>query len=163
MAGAVTVRDCQAVQTARMVEELHDVDAPAVVLGDFNNPPGLFIYNQFVGRGWSDAYLAAGNPECDPMTGIGCTSGREDAALTDLESPALNVDERIDYAFVVPPGPGSTCAGTLDTGADADGDGTATRLFADVPNPFAPACGPAPDPICWPSDHDGVQVDINCM
>lgn len=163
MAGAVTHRDCQAVQTALIVEELHDVDAPAVVLGDFNESPGSFVYNQFVSRGWSDAYLAVGNPECDSGTGIGCTTGRNDAALTDLESPALNVNERIDFAFVVPPGPGSTCAGGLDSGTDGDGDGTATRLFADVPNPFAPTCGPVPDPICWPSDHDGVQVDINCL
>ncbi len=161
-AGALTVRDCQAVQSARMVEELHDVDTPAVLMGDFNNPPGSFIYHQFVDRGWSDAYLAAGGPECDPGTGIGCTSGREDSALTDLESPALNVGARIDYIFVVPPGAGSSCAGSLDSVADADGDGTATRLFADVPNPFAPTCGAAPNPICWPSDHDGVQVDINC-
>jgi endonuclease/exonuclease/phosphatase family metal-dependent hydrolase len=162
-AGAATVRDCQAVQTALMVEELHDVDPPAVLLGDFNSPPGSFVYNQFVGRGWSDAYLAAGNPECDDGTGIGCTSGRNDSALTDLESPALNVDERIDYAFVVPAGTTSTCIGALDSAADDDADQTATRLFADVPNPFAPMCGAAPDPICWSSDHDGVQADINCQ
>lgn len=161
-AGAVTLRDCQAVQTALMVEELHDIAPPAVLLGDFNSPPGSFVYGQFVDRGWVDAYLAAGNPECDPGTGIGCTSGREDGALTDLESPALNVDRRIDYAFLVPAASGSSCAGVLDTGADADGDGTATRLFADVPNPFAPSCGPAPDPVCWASDHNGVQADINC-
>jgi endonuclease/exonuclease/phosphatase family metal-dependent hydrolase len=161
-AGAVTLRDCQAVQTALMVEELHDVDPPAVVLGDFNSPPGSFVYQQFVDRGWPDAYLAVGNPECDPGTGIGCTSGREDAALTDLESPALNVDRRIDYTFLVPAVAGSSCAGALDSGADADGDGTATRLFADVPNPFASVCGPVPDPVCWASDHAGVQADINC-
>jgi endonuclease/exonuclease/phosphatase family metal-dependent hydrolase len=161
-AGAVTLRDCQAVQTALMVEELHDVAAPAVLMGDFNVPPGSFVYDQFVDRGWSDAYLATGNPECDPGTGIGCTSGREDGALTDLESPALNVDGRIDFVFVVPPVPGSTCAGTLDSPTDADGDGTATRHFAEVPNPFAPTCGPAPEPICWSSDHNGVQADVNC-
>lgn len=162
-AGAVTLRDCQAVQTAEMVEELHDGAEPAVVVGDFNAQPGSFVYQQFVDRGWSDAYLAAGNnPECDPMTGFGCTSGREDSALTDLESPALNVGARIDFAFLVPPGPNANCAGTLDDGSDNDGDGTATRHFADVPNPFAPTCGAAPDPICWSSDHNGVQADINC-
>ena len=161
-AGAVTVRDCQAVQTALIVKELHDVPGPAVLMGDFNSTPGSFVYQQFVDRGWSDAYLAAGNPECNPGTGVGCTSGRADTNLSQLESPAINENERIDYVFVVPPGAGSSCAGTLDSGADADGDGTATRLFADVPNPFAPTCGAAPDPICWPSDHEGVQADINC-
>ncbi|HYR95310.1 MAG TPA: hypothetical protein VEM57_01185 [Candidatus Binatus sp.] len=44
----------------------------------------------------------------------------------------------------------------------ADGDATATRIFADDPNPFAPACGPLPDPICWPSDHEGAELDLNC-
>ncbi len=161
-AGAVTLRDCQAVQTALMVEELHDVAGPAVLMGDFNSSPASFAYQQFVDRGWSDAYLDAGNPECDSGTGIGCSSGRIDDALTDLESPALNVNERIDYIFVVPPGIGSSCSATLDGPSDGDGDGTATRLFADVPNPFAPTCGALPDPICWPSDHDGVQADLNC-
>ncbi len=161
-AGAATVRQCQAVQTAQLVETLHDVAAPAVIVGDFNEEPLSFVYDQLVDRGWTDTYLAAGNPECDDGTGIGCTSGREDEALTDLESPALGVTERIDYVFLVPPGPASLCAAALDSPLDADGDGTATRLFADEPNTFAPACGPLPDPTCWVSDHSGVQVDVNC-
>lgn len=74
-AGAATVRDCQAVQVAQYVDLRHDVDGPALVTGDFNAPPGSFVYEQFTGRGWIDAYLAASNPECDPLTGIGCTSG----------------------------------------------------------------------------------------
>ena len=24
------------------------------------------------------------------------------------------------------------------------------------------ACGPLPDPICWPSDHEGNIADLNC-
>jgi hypothetical protein len=63
---------------------------------------------------------------------------------------------------MVPPTSGSLCAAAVDSGTDADGDGTATRIFADDPNPFAPTCGPAPDAICWPSDHEGAQVDLNC-
>jgi len=157
-----TIRSCQAEQVARWVEAEHDLDTPALLLGDFNDRPGSSPYGAFVGRGWVDAYLAAGNPECDVATGIGCTSGREDSDLSDLESSALGVDRRIDYAFVVPPAPASTCAGVLDSGADEDGDGVATRLFADEPNTFGDPCGPAPAPICWASDHDGVQVDLNC-
>jgi len=161
-AGATVIRECQAVQVASYVAAKHDVATPAIVAGDFNEHPGSFAYHQLVDRGWPDTYLAAGNPECDPGTGVGCTSGRVDNNLSQLQSTASNENERIDYIFLVPPGPGSLCTATIDTGADADGDGTATRIFADDPNPFAPSCGPSPDPICWPSDHEGAQLDVNC-
>jgi hypothetical protein len=52
--------------------------------------------------------------------------------------------------------------GGLDPAEDADGDGVATRLFADEPNEFSDSCGPVPEPVCWASDHTGVQVDWNC-
>jgi hypothetical protein len=45
---------------------------------------------------------------------------------------------------------------------DDPGDGPATRLFADVPNPFTDACGALPLAICWPSDHTGTQVALAC-
>jgi len=164
-AGATTVRECQGVQLAAYVASRHDVATPALVSGDFNQDPTSFVYThvtQVIAPPWTDTYLAAGNPECDPGTGVGCTSGRADEDLSDMESPASHETERIDYFFLVRPGAGSLCAATIDTGADADGDGTATRIFADDPNPFAPTCGPAPDAICWPSDHEGAQVDLNC-
>ncbi len=159
-AGGTTIRDCQAVQTALLVEEKHDVAAPAALAGDFNDTAGSFVYGQFTSRGWTDTYLAVGNPECDPDTGIGCTSGRA-TSFAELESTDPNVDERIDFTFLIPPGPGSTCAAVLDPAADSDGDSTATRIFADVPNPFA-ACGPSPAAVCWPSDHEGTEMDLNC-
>jgi hypothetical protein len=144
------------------VAATHDVVTPAVVTGDFNESPGSFVYHQIVDRGWADTYIAAGNPECNPGTGVGCTSGRADEDLSELESSASNEVERIDYAFLIPPLPTAFCAGIIEPSGDGDGDGTATRIFADDPNPFAPMCGPLPDPICWPSDHEGVQVDLNC-
>jgi endonuclease/exonuclease/phosphatase family metal-dependent hydrolase len=160
-AGAVTNRDCQAVQMALLVEEKHDVDAPGAITGDFNDEPGTFVYDQFRDRGWPDTYLAVGNPECAPLTGVGCTSGRA-TSLAEIESTAANVDERIDYTFLIPPGPASTCVAALDAASDDDGDGSATRIFADDPNPFSPSCGAAPDPVCWPSDHEGSEMDLNC-
>jgi len=162
-AGAVTNRDCQAVQMALFVEEKHDVDTPGAITGDFNAAPGSFVYTEFTGRGWTDTYLAAGNPECNPGTGVGCTSGRGSSDLTDLESTVANVGARIDFTFLIPPGPGSLCAATLDPASDDDADGSATRIFADDPNPFSPSCGPLPDPICWPSDHEGSEMDLNCQ
>lgn len=161
-AGAATVRQCQAVVLATFVEAVHDVATPGLIVGDFNESPLTFVYNQFVDRGWTDTFLAAGNAECVPATGFGCTSGRADEDLSDLESPDLNQNERIDYIFLTPPGAASSCTAMLDSPSDADADGIATRLFADEPNPFAPSCGPAPAPICWPSDHTGVQADVNC-
>jgi len=158
-AGATTVRECQGVQLAGWVAARHDRPGPSVLTGDFNESPGTFVYQQMTARGWPDTYLAAGNAECVPATGAGCTSGRADEDLSQLESGASNESERIDFIFLVSPGVG-TCA--LDSPADADTDGTATRLFADQPNPFAPTCGPVPDAVCWPSDHVGTELDLNC-
>jgi endonuclease/exonuclease/phosphatase family metal-dependent hydrolase len=161
-AGAATVRQCQAVQLSNYVAAAHDVDPPAFIVGDFNATPGSFEYDQLVtGLGATDSFLAAGNAECVPATGVGCTSGRIDDALTDLEATALGVSARIDFAFLIPPGGSSSCSGALDSPADADGDGVGTRLFAAEPNPFA-SCGPLPDPVCWVSDHSGAEADVNC-
>jgi endonuclease/exonuclease/phosphatase family metal-dependent hydrolase len=162
-AGATTNRECQAVQMALFIEEKHDIDGPAVVTGDFNAEPGTFEYDQFADRGWLDTYLAVGNPECVAATGVGCTSGRDSSTPAEIESTDANVAERIDYTFLVPATGTSPCVGAaLDPAADEDGDGAATRIFADAPNPFAPACGPIPDPVCWPSDHEGTEIDLNC-
>jgi endonuclease/exonuclease/phosphatase family metal-dependent hydrolase len=160
-AGAATVRDCQAVQVAEFVEARHDVDGPAIVTGDFNAPPGSFVYEQFTARGWLDTYLAGGNAECDPPSGAGCTSGREDEGLSDLESPESNESERIDYIFAVPPA-ADFCQMSVEPAGDPDGNGTSTGAFAAEPNPFAEMCGAMPLPICYPSDHQGVQADLNC-
>ncbi len=162
-AGAATVRQCQAVQLSDAVAAAHDVDTPAFVVGDFNDRPGSFVYDRFVsGLGARDAFLDAGNAECEATTGAGCTSGRVDDDLTDLEATPLGVTTRIDFAFLLPPRGAASCTAALDTPDDADGDGVGTRLFAGAPNPFAPACGPLPAPPCWVSDHSGVEVDLNC-
>jgi endonuclease/exonuclease/phosphatase family metal-dependent hydrolase len=161
-AGAQNRRQCQAVQMAAYIEATRVGDAPAMISGDFNAEPGSFEYRQFVDRGWRDVYLAAGNPECDAATGVGCSSGRQDDNLSELESPASNQDERIDFIFLVPPRNGFPCRMRLDPATDRDGDGTATRHFADQPNSIASTCGPPPLPICWPSDHGGVELDLGC-
>jgi endonuclease/exonuclease/phosphatase family metal-dependent hydrolase len=164
-AGAVTNRECQAVQVANFAELRSGADSLRVLAGDFNANPTSFVYRYLVEqRGWVDSYLLAGNPECDASTGIGCTSGREDEALEDMESPANGVRSRIDFLFVQgPTGPNASCDYVVDSHEDDDGDGFATMIFTDDPNPFAETCGPSPDPICWPSDHEGMQADINCV
>jgi endonuclease/exonuclease/phosphatase family metal-dependent hydrolase len=165
-AGAVNSRECQAIQVATLTQQRAAPGSLQILGGDFNANPTSFVYQHIVAQnGWHDTYLDAGNPECDPETGIGCTSGREDSDLSDMESPANGVSRRIDYLFVKWPGEGSnaTCAYKLDSHRDDDGDGLATRIFADDPNPFAQTCGPLPDAICWPSDHEGMQADFNCL
>ncbi len=158
-AGAATLRQCQAAQYANLVAARHDVPTPAVATGDFNESPDTFVYAQFAGRGWIDSHRAAGNPECDPLSGAQCTSGRDDTSLAQLESPALNENERIDYVFVIP---SSVRPCRIEAAGDPDGDGVASGLFAGRPNPFVDACGPAPEAICWPSDHIGAGVDLGC-
>src|SRR5262245_35711920 len=151
-----TVRECQAKQMALFVEARHTVPGPALLTGDFNAEPGSTEYAEFTSRGWIDSHLAAGNSECNPATGVNCTSGRNDDDLSDLESSALGQTERIDYVFVVPPTQSASCSGVRFEFPDANPNPegvTGTGLFAGEPNPFAPACEPAPRPTCGPPGH----------
>ena len=100
-AGAETNRDCQAVETAGLVDLRSAPASLRVLAGDFNAVPDSFVYRHLVEENaWRDTYLVAGNPECDPATGVGCTSGREDEALFDMESPEAGVDRRIDFLLI---------------------------------------------------------------
>jgi endonuclease/exonuclease/phosphatase family metal-dependent hydrolase len=164
-AGALNSRECQALQAASLAQQRAAPDSLRIFAGDFNADPQSFVYSHFVDEnGWGDAYLMAGNPECDPGTGIGCTSGRQDEDLSDMESRENGVSRRIDFLFVqLPASGGTSCHYELDSHRDEDGDNIATRIFADDPNPFAQTCGPLPQAICWPSDHEGMQADINCQ
>jgi len=149
-----TVRECQARQLALFVEERHDISTPAYVSGDMNAEPGSNEYAVFVNHGWIDTYLAADKPECDPTTGVGCTSGR-DAVGGDLELPELNVDQRIDFVFLVPGDMAPNCKLVR-------AEPRQSRLFAYEPNPFTDVCGPAPLPTCWVSDHSGNFSNFRC-
>jgi endonuclease/exonuclease/phosphatase family metal-dependent hydrolase len=165
VANVDTVRECQAKQMAQFVEARHTVPGQALLTGDFNAEPGSTEYAEFTSRGWIDSHLAAGNSECNPATGVNCTSGRIDDDLTDLESSALGQTERIDYVFVVPPTEGASCSEVRFLFPDAHPSPqgvTGTGLFAGEANPFAPACGAAPLPICWPSDHSGTMANLRC-
>ncbi|NQX89590.1 MAG: endonuclease/exonuclease/phosphatase family protein [Halioglobus sp.] len=164
-ANVADTRECQAIQVAMLTEQRAAPGSLRILGGDFNADPASFEYLHLVeGSAWVDAYLTAGNPECDATTGIGCTSGRESEGLGDMESAASGVRRRIDYIFLHVPSTqsGSSCQYVLDSRQDDDGDGLATGLFADDPNPFVTVCGSLPHAICWPSDHEGMQADINC-
>jgi endonuclease/exonuclease/phosphatase family metal-dependent hydrolase len=160
-----TVRECQARQVVNFVKKRHHGPAPAFIMGDFNATPDTAVYQEFINADpdhpWVDSHLQALNPECDPGTGIGCTAGRV-AVRGDLERPEPNVDERIDYIFVVPPAPDSACAqSSLFDSAPSPLPGTG--LFADEPNPACLLNTVATAvPVCWASDHNGTRAQVSC-
>ena len=159
-AGTATRRDCQFFQVVELARARRRADGLSVVTGDLNAPPTSAGYRRLLDEGYVDTFLEAGNAECSATALDGCTSGRESQDLSDLEDPTARETERIDYVFLHRSEAHSGC--TLDPEADADQDGKTTAGFADRPNPFAASCGPAPLPICWPSDHTGVQMDLDC-
>jgi endonuclease/exonuclease/phosphatase family metal-dependent hydrolase len=155
-----TSRACQAVQLALYVEQTRGENNLALITGDFNAVPDSTEYLTMTDRGWLDSHAAAGEPECDSASGIGCTSGRNSSA-EDIENPALNVDRRIDYIFVALPPENNACIASegVDMGTYQIAD---AGLFAGAPNPFSEACGSAPNALCWVSDHSGNQTRITC-
>jgi endonuclease/exonuclease/phosphatase family metal-dependent hydrolase len=155
-----TVRECQAKQVAAFVEARHQGPEPAIIAGDFNAEPDSKEYREFTGRDWLDSHRATGHRECEVRTGENCTAGRSDKHLRDLESPTLHQHKRIDFIFVVPPRAGAPYPCVLQ--APDGAEGTHSGLFAARPNPFAPTCGAAPLPICWPSDHSGNAATLHC-
>ena len=148
-----TVFACQITQVAELLDgRPTEGRAVGVLVGDLNLVPEAPPVRELLERGWLDPYLEAGNPECDPATSVGCTSGRDDASLASLRDPTSREREHIDYALVAP----GACRPQLDPAADADDDGLGTGLFADEP-----ATG-GPGDLAWPSDHVGVAVDLSC-
>jgi hypothetical protein len=133
---------CQGRQLAAFAEEVAADDAVVVVAGDLNATAGQPAIAALLAEGFADTHLAAGNPECDPATGEECTSGRIDAALTDLTNPSSRQSERIDYVLL---GGDRECATVKPTG-----------LFNGEP------ATPDPHGLVFPADHTGVQTTISC-
>ena len=154
-AGAKTRRECQAVKVAAFVESRGG--DRIVVTGDFNAQPDDFEIRYLIERGFEDTYALAGNPECEPKTGVGCSSGRG-SSQGSLEARASGQNERIDYVFTR--ARAGSCS--IEAAGDPDSDGVGTGALAHQSNPFAASCGESPEPPCWPSDHDGVELDWRC-
>jgi hypothetical protein len=147
------VFECQTFAAAKLADGRNDKSSIRILMGDFNVPPASDRYLHLVQDGWLDAYDEAGNPECDPATGVGCTSGRDDKSLTSLQDPSNRETERIDFIFVKTP---PACRPKFDTPTDANGNGIGTGLFAGQPNSSGPGG------LAWPSDHIGVSMDMSC-
>jgi endonuclease/exonuclease/phosphatase family metal-dependent hydrolase len=144
---------CQTDTAAWLADQAGGPKAIRVLMGDFNVTPASARYQSVVGAGWTDSYLAAGNPECDPATGIGCTSGRDDKTIATLKDPNAKESERIDFIFVKPP---KTCAARFDPASDSDHHKLGTGLFNATPAVNGPGG------LVWPSDHTGVSADLAC-
>ena len=105
-AGASNTRECQAIQVIGHIRERAAPGSLRILGGDFNAEPDSSVYRFFVEEdGWVDAFPAAGNAECDPSTGAGCTSGRESENLSDMESPR----QRRRQAYRLPPAAIARC------------------------------------------------------
>lgn len=147
------ILDCQTVAALGLAEEGKPKDAVRVLMGDFNVPPATPRYDRILSEGFADAYLEAGNPECDPLTGVGCTSGRDDQTIVALKDPSAKEVERIDFVFVKGT---KNCAVVFDSADDANGNGLGTALFGAEP------AVDGPGGLVWTSDHTGVGTDIAC-
>lgn len=133
---------CQARQVADLLDERRDPQAVGVVAGDLNATPDEPTLEVFRSLGYLDTHRMAGNPECDPGTGAGCTAGRADDALVALADPTSRQSERIDYVLLTP---GRQCRPTAPTG-----------LFAPEPA-RRPGAG-----VVFASDHTGVVATLRC-
>ena len=143
---------CQTILGQRLAEQGGPERAIRIYMGDFNVPAGTPRHSGLLADGWVDTHLKAGNPECDPATGVQCTAGRDDKTIATLKDPSAREQERIDFIFVKAPG----CAARFDPSADPDGDGTGTGLFAATPAVNGPGG------LVWPSDHTAVSMDMTC-
>jgi hypothetical protein len=148
-----TQQACQTIQAAALASEGGGKKAIRLLTGDLNFPATAERYRALVADGWIDSHLAAGNPECDPATGVACTSGREDMTTDDLKNPASKESERIDFLFVKAP---RECKLAFDRATDRDKDKLGTGLFADQPVTNGPGG------LAYLSDHTGVAADLSC-
>jgi hypothetical protein len=144
----ITANQCNAIEVVRLLTVLDALLPGArmqIASGDFNARPGSPTLETFERAGFVDAWLAAGEPECDPNTGYGCTSGRDRpaTALDGLDAAGGHYSQRIDYVLARP-------------GDDCQFDARKATPF--VAEPLArPYRG-----LFWPSDHAGVVADVRC-
>jgi len=144
---------CQTLQAEALAMEGGGTKAIRVLTGDFNVTASTQRYRSLVANGWIDSHLAVGNPECDPTTGVACTSGRQDMNTDDMKNPASKETERIDFLFVKAP---RGCKPRFDRAGDRDKDKLGTGLFAD--KPVTNGLGG----LAYLSDHTGVAADLSC-
>jgi endonuclease/exonuclease/phosphatase family metal-dependent hydrolase len=140
----IDANECNAREVVAALNEQRAGAVLQLASGDFNAEPGSTTLAQFEDAGYVDAWLKAGNKECDPATGRGCTAGRDrpENALDGLDVPGGRYGDRIDYVVARP--------------SDRCTIGSTAEPFAAEPA-AVPVRG-----LYWPSDHAGVVAEITC-
>jgi hypothetical protein len=138
---------CHTREVLAFLDEHAAPDGIQLVTGDLNRPIDDPRIQTYLDAGFEDTWLLAGNAECDPATGEGCTcciSGgdAEDYDGGGLRNPAGSRDERIDFVLV-------RNAIACDLQARAE-------VFA------GEAAAEPADGYLWPSDHAGVLAELRC-
>jgi len=141
--GTIT-NQCHAVEVVEFFDGRPAGASLSIASGDLNAVPGSPTVTALVDAGFVDAWLEAGNPECDPAFHVGCTGGGGQpepfVGMDTAEGPGF--DERIDYVMVRP-------RNDCELGVEAEG-------FAAEPR-SEPLGG-----LWWPADHAGVLAELTC-
>src|SRR5262245_48852275 len=93
---------CQITQLRDLATENDDGRIATIVAGDLNLVPTAEPLRILTRAGFIDTYKAAGLPECNPASGAGCTSGREDEHVATLRNRNARESVRIDDIFLLP-------------------------------------------------------------
>jgi endonuclease/exonuclease/phosphatase family metal-dependent hydrolase len=145
---------CNPVEVLDFIERHGDPSIPTILTGDLNARIDEPRLRTLTDAGFVDVWTLAGNAECDPTTGEGCTAGLSGEGPYDgLDQPVNGRGARIDFILVRAP---DDCDLMVDGPVDGDGDATSTGPFAG--EPFDPPVSG----VYWPSDHIGVQADLSC-
>jgi endonuclease/exonuclease/phosphatase family metal-dependent hydrolase len=142
-AGTVT-NQCHALEVVDFLDRRPPGAVLSIASGDLNATPGSPTVSTLLDAGFVDAWLEAGNAECDPATHTGCTGGgHQPEPFVGMNTPeGPGYDERIDYVMVRP-----AAACELAVGAEA---------FAAEPR------AEALNGMWWPADHAGVLAELSC-
>jgi endonuclease/exonuclease/phosphatase family metal-dependent hydrolase len=133
---------CGARMAAAFLDRKRGPHSVAILMGDLNAQPTDETVEVLRDAHYVDTFAAAGNAECDPKTGVNCTSGRVDTSMVDLTNPKAKEQERIDYVFLAP---------------------TPRCRVAGPSGLFAAEGGPVDSSgVVFPSDHTGVEATIAC-
>jgi Endonuclease/Exonuclease/phosphatase family len=142
-AGTVT-NECHALEVVEFFERQPPGAVLSIASGDLNAVPDSPTVAALLDAGFVDAWLEAGNAECDPATHVGCTGdGSQPEPFVGMNTPeGPGYDERIDYVMVRP---GADCDLTVESAG-----------FAAEPR-AQPLNG-----MWWPADHAGVLAELQC-